>query len=168
MKKLGLILLTLILCIGMVACQNDNGNGNGDQGNLEGTLEEILGKIYENADVDESFKNFVDEGLYTTEITSENVSYFLGKDGLEFEAAIASEPVMSTSAYSLCLVRVKDGADIEKMKTDIKDNVDPMKWICVGVDPQNVIVDNIGDVIFLLMSNFETQELYDSFLSLEG
>jgi hypothetical protein len=75
---------------------------------------------------------------------------------------------MSTSAYSLCLVRVKDGADIEKMKTDIKDNVDPMKWICVGVDPQNVIVDNIGDVIFLLMSNFETQELYDSFLSLEG
>jgi hypothetical protein len=156
------------LTLHLLRLPTDNGNGNGDQGNLEGTLEEILEKIYENADVDESFKNFVEEGLYTTEITSENVSYFLGKDGLEFEAAIASEPVMMPSAYSLCLVRVKDGADIEKMKTDIKDNVDPMKWICVGVDPQNVIVDNIGDVIFLLMSNFETQELYDSFLSLEG
>lgn len=31
---------------------------------------------------------------------------------------------MSSSAYSLCLIRVKEGADIEKIKTDIKENVD--------------------------------------------
>ena len=28
---------------------------------------------------------------------------------------------------TVCLVRVKEGADIRK---DIKDNVDPMKWLC--------------------------------------
>ena len=168
MKKLALFLLALILCMGMVACQNNNGNGNGEQGNLEGTLEEILERIYDNADIDDSFKSFVEEFLHTSEITSENVSYFLGKGGLEFESAIASEPMMSSSAYSLCLVRVKDSTYIEKMKREIKENVNPMKWICVGVDPQNVIVDNIGDVIFLLMSDVQTQALYDSFLSLEG
>lgn len=166
MKKLALLLCALLLCFGMAACQTDNGNGN--PVNLEGTLEEILEEIYEKAELSESFREYIENGLYTTEITSENVSYYLGKDGLEFEAAIASEPVMMPSAYSLCLVRVKDGTDIEKIKTDIKDNVDPMKWICVGVDPQNIIVDNIGDVIFLLMSDNETQALYDSFLALKG
>ena len=152
----------------MAACQTGNGNNNGEQKNLSGTLEEILGQIYEGADVSESFKDFIESGLYTTEIPSDRVAYYLGKEDLEFKEAIASEGMISTTAYSLCLVRVKEGADIEQMKTDIKENVNPRKWICVGVDPQNVIVDNIGDVIFLLMSNNETQELYDSFLSLKG
>ncbi len=164
MKKLLLLLLSLTLCLGMGACQTENN----DQKNLEGSLGEILEQIYDNADVDASFRDFVENGLYTTEITAENVSYYLGKEGLEFEAAIASEPVMMPSAYSLCLVRVKDGTDIEQMKADIKENVNPMKWICVGVDPSNIIVDNIGDVIFLLMSDNETQALYDAFLSLKG
>ncbi|MFA5629285.1 MAG: hypothetical protein WC958_03415 [Dehalococcoidales bacterium] len=162
MKKLVLLLLGLVLCIGTVGC--DNGNNN--RGNLEGNLEDILANIYENAKVDESFKEFVENGLYTTEITSENVGYFLGKEGLEFESGIASEPMISISAYSLCLVRVKDGTDIAKMKQEIKENADPRKWICVGVDPQNVIVDNVGDVIILLMSNYELEALHNSFLSL--
>jgi hypothetical protein len=155
LKKLALFICILLLCFGIAACQTDNGNGNHEAGNLEGTLEQILEEIYENAELSESFREFIESGLFTTEIDSENVGYYLGKDGLEFEAAIASEPLMMPSAYSLCLVRVKAGTDIEKMKTDIKENADPRKWICVGVDPQNVIVDNIGDVIFLLMSDNE-------------
>ncbi|NLE89514.1 MAG: hypothetical protein GX602_01040, partial [Dehalococcoidales bacterium] len=110
--------------------------------------------------------NFIEEGLYTAEITEDRVAYYLGKDDIQFKEGIASEPIMSPGAYSLCLVRVKDGADIEQIKTDIKENVDPMKWICTGVDPSNVIVDNIGDVVFLLMSDQETQTLYNAFLAL--
>ncbi len=106
--------------------------------------------------------------MYTVEINGENVAYHLGKDGLVFDSAIASEPVWSTSAYSLCLVRVAEGSDIEQIKSDIKNNVDPMKWICVGVDPSNIIVDNIGDVIMLLMTDQETQALYDAFLGLKA
>ncbi|NLP13533.1 MAG: hypothetical protein GX383_03405 [Clostridium sp.] len=152
--------------------QNKDDEQNSDQneqsGNLDGSLEDILAKIYDTAEVSSNFKNFIDSGLQTTEITAESCGYYLGKEDIEFEEAIASEPIMSTSAYSLCLVRVKEGADIEKIKKDIKDNVDPMKWICVGVDPSNIFVDNIGDVIILIMSNNEGKALYDAFLALKG
>jgi hypothetical protein len=74
---------------------------------------------------------------------------------------------MSTSAYSLCLLRAKDGADIEQIKKDIKENADPMKWICVGVDPKNVFVENIDDVIMLVMSDDQGQALRDAFLGLK-
>ncbi len=167
MKKLILLLLTSTILFSLTACQTETGNTN--PGNkLEGNLESILDKIYKNAEVDESFKDFVENGLLTIEIKPDNAAYYLGKDGIEFISAIASEPMMSTSAYSLVLVRVNENTDIAKIKTAIKENVDPMKWVCVGVDPDNVIVDNIGDVVFLLMSDFETEALYNSFLGLKG
>lgn len=168
MKKINLILLALVLAIGLVACQsNDAGKNPVENNNLEGSLENILDKIYEKAEVSDSMKDFIKDGLQVTEITAENSGYFFGKENMEFENAIASEPMMSSSAYSLCLVRVKDGADIEKIKADIKENADPRKWICVGVDPDNVIVDNIGDVVILIMSDEAGSALHDAFLQLK-
>lgn len=168
MKKINLILLALILVISLTACQsNDAGKNPVENNNLEGSLESILDKIYKRAEVSDSMKDFIKEGLQVTEITAENTGYFLGKENIEFEEAIASEPMISSSAYSLCLVRVKEGADIEKIKTDIKENADPRKWICVGVDPNNVIVDNIGDVVILIMSDEAGSALHDAFLQLK-
>lgn len=168
MKKLHLIVLTLVMVISFTACQSEDvGKSPVENNNLEGSLESILDKIYEKADVSESFKDYIDNRLQTTEITAENASYFFGKDDLGFESAIASEPMMTSSAYSLCLARVKEDADIEKIKKDIKENVDPRKWICVGVDPNNVIVDSIGDVVVLIMSDEAGSALHNAFLQLK-
>ncbi|MDI9463419.1 MAG: hypothetical protein QM368_07430 [Bacillota bacterium] len=87
---------------------------------------------------------------------------------IDFQEAVASEPLIMPSAYELCLVRVKEGADIENIKKQIKDNVDPMKWVCVGVDPENIIVDNIGNVIILIMSDDQGEALHKAFLALQG
>jgi hypothetical protein len=194
LKKLVITFVLLIVSLTLVGCQSDNPTTTttpgtttpvattptttapatttpptttpASNGNLEGSLEDILADIYENAEVSESFREFIDTGLQTTEITAKNAVYFLGKDDIEFESAIASEPIMSPSAYSLCLVRVAEDADIEQIKLEIKENVDPFKWVCVGVDPDNIIVDNIGDVIILIMSDYEGEALYNSFLAL--
>ncbi len=168
MKKLHLIILTLVLVFSFTGCQSKGADTSPvENKNLEGDLESILDKIYETADVDDSFKDYVKDGMQTTEITTENVKYYLGKEGIEFEEAIASEPLINVHAYSLCLVRVKEGADVEKIKSDIKENADPNKWICVGVDPNNVIVDNVGDVVILIMSDEDGSALHDAFLQLK-
>jgi ABC-type Fe3+-hydroxamate transport system substrate-binding protein len=166
MKKLFLIFLTLALILSFAACQS-NPAGNDQPNALTGSLEDILGEIYETAELSDSFKEYIMDGLQTTVITAERCEYYLGKAGIEFEEAIASEPIMMPSAYELDLVRVKEGADVEAIKNEIKENVNPMKWICVGIDPENVIVDNIDDVIIVILSDNEGKALHDAFLALK-
>lgn len=163
MKKFLILFLVLAAVFVFVACQ-PSGTGQGSSA-LDGSLEDILAEIYETAEVDDFFKEFIETGLQTTEINAENCSYHLGAE-IEFAEAIASEPIMMPSAYELCLVRVKEDADIEEIKTAIKENVDPQKWICVGVDPDKIIVDNIGDVVILIMSDDQGEALHNAFLAL--
>jgi hypothetical protein len=152
-----------------VACRASDSNQSGGKGSgkLDGSLEEIMDKIYETADVDDNFKEYVKSGLQKEEVTTERAEYFLGKADIEFDSALASEPMIQPGAYSMVLVRVKEGADVEKIKTEIKENVNPMKWICVGVKEENIIVDSIGDVVFLVMSDEQAKPLHDAFLALE-
>lgn len=169
MKRLFLLLVAFIMIFSLAACNGSNSNPAGNDNvnkNLEGSLEDILNKIYDTAQVDDNFKDYIKNGLMITPINPDNIKYHLGLDELEYEEAIASEPMIQPGAYSLCLVRAGEGADIEKIKADIKENVDPFKWVCVGVDPKNVIVDSIGDVIFLVMSNDQAKPLHDAFTAL--
>src|SRR5690554_4373399 len=169
MKKLLVLIVAVVTVFSLVACQSTVSNqpGGSDSTSLEGSLEEIMEKIYDTTEVDDNFKEYIKSGLQTEEVTTERTEYFLGKAGIEFESAIASEPIMQPGAYSLVLLRVNEGADVEKIKTDIKENVDPMKWVCVGVQEENIIVDNIGDVVFLVMSDDQAKPLHEAFLALE-
>ncbi|MBU5455536.1 DUF4358 domain-containing protein [Caproiciproducens sp. MSJ-32] len=118
-------------------------------------------KLYD--DLDEDLGELV-----TTELTKENLSYYLGINELDFEEGLASEPMLSTSAHSVVLVRVKDSVDIEKIKNDIKENVDPFKWVCVGVEKDKIVVENIGNLILLVMDNNYSEDFKNIFLSLKN
>ncbi|MGI5878420.1 MAG: hypothetical protein ACOX7W_07400 [Christensenellales bacterium] len=167
MKKLLLVIMALASVLCFAACKsNDTGQIGDKTEKLDGSLEEIMEKIYETADVDENFREFVKTSLYNDVVTAKRAEYYLGKADLEFEEALASEPVMQPGAYSLVLVRVKEGADIEQLKNDIRENINPMKWICVGVQEENIIVDSIGDVVFLVMSDDQAKPLHEAFLAL--
>ncbi len=168
MKKLILLMLTFVMVFSLAACKSTavNKPGGSKPKNLEGSLEDIMKNIYDTAKVDDKFKEYIKSRLQNQKVTDEKKEYYLGKADIEFKDALASEPMMSASAYSLVLVRVKEGADVEKIKADIKQNVNPRKWICVGVEEENVIVDSIGDVIFLVMSDTQAKPLHDAFLAL--
>ena len=168
MKKILLLIMALATVLSFTACkETSDQKDNNKSGNIEGSLEEILDKIYETADVDDNFREYVKSGTFNEEVTAERAEYFLGKSDIEFQEALASEPMIQPGAYSLVLLRAKEGADIEKIKTDIKDNINPMKWVCVGVSEENIIVDNIGDIVFLVMSDDQAQPLHEAFLALE-
>lgn len=168
MKKVLLLIMALATVLSFTACKGTSAQkDNTKSGNLEGSLEEIMDKIYETADVDDDFKEYVNSGMMKEEVTAERAEYFLGKSDIEFQEALASEPMIQPGAYSLVLVRAKEGADVEQIKTDIKENINPMKWVCVGVNEENIIVDNIGDMVFLVMSDDQAKPLHEAFLALE-
>ncbi|MEG0805327.1 MAG: Ig-like domain-containing protein [Lachnospiraceae bacterium] len=119
-------------------------------------LERIMEKIYEGVSIELP-------KVWNKKIDSESSMYYLGIKNTDLEQGIASEAMINVIPYSVCLVRVKDGSDVEQVKTDIKENVDPRKWVCVSVEPENVKVSSIGNVILLVMTNEGSQEIVDSF-----
>ena len=153
MKKFLALVFCLVLGISAVAC-----SGLSKAANVEGTLEELLAKIYENAGVDVPM-------TFDAALTADNVAYMLGTADVAFTEGITSEAAIMTIPHSLILFRAEDGADIEAMKTAIKTNIDPRKWICVGVDPDQVIVDSIGNLVFTVMS-YDAAAYHESFLNL--
>ena len=89
-----------------------------------------------------------------------------GAEGLDIVEAYACEPMMSSVAHSVCLIKMAEGSDIEAAKTAIRENVNPRKWICVSVEPENIRVESIGNLILLVMDNNHCQQITDNFLEL--
>ena len=141
MKKISLIMMIVLSLFFTTGCSK----------NVEGSLESIMEKVY--ADIPEDERPMM---LTNTEVNEENIEYYLGTSDIEYEEALASESGVGSIAHSVVLVRTKDNADIEAIKDKIEDNVDPRKWICVGVEEDDVIVENKGNLIILIMVSDET------------
>jgi len=137
MKRIFLMLLMGAFALTLTGCGSQN---------VEGTLEEIMTSVY--ADISEENRPMM---LTNIEVNEENVEYYLGTNDIEYEEALASESGVGSIAHSVVLVRVKDNANVDEIKNKIKDNVDPRKWVCVGVPEDEVIVKNKGNLIILIM-----------------
>lgn len=144
MKYLKIFLLSIVAASVLFV------TGCGKEKNVEGTLEEIMDKVY--ADVAEEDTPMM---LMNTKITEENVEYYLGSK-IEFDEAIVSESAVGSIAHSVALIRVNDKADIESIKKEIKDNANPRKWICV--EAETVEVASKGNLIILIMSSEKNAE----------
>lgn len=114
--------------------------------NIEGTLEEIMTKIYARIAEDE-----LPMMLTNMEVTSETAEYYLGTADLDFKEALVSESGVGSIAHSVVLVRLNDASKAEETVTKIKENADPRKWLCV--EASNVVVKSKGDLVILIMSN---------------
>lgn len=131
-----------------------------NQSNIQEPLSDVMKKLYENISEDEM------PLLETVEVTKENQEYYLGNVSFNYQEALASEPVMSSIAHSVVLIRLKDTKNIESIKKEIKEKVDPNKWICVGVEDKNVIVVSKGNLILLVMDDEYATQIRDNFLNL--
>ena len=99
---------------------------------------------------------------------ADSVKYLTGlENGDNVEFAVVSEPMMSSQAYSMVLVKAKDGADVDAMAKSMNENVDERKWICVTAEKIYSVAS--GNVVCLVMSNESTAKtVYDSFKTLAG
>lgn len=140
----------------LVALFTFTGCGAKKEKNVEGTLEEIMSKVY--VDIPEEERPMM---LMNVEVTAENIEYYLGTSDIEYKEALASESGVGSIPHSVVLVRVNEGADVETIKTKIKDSVNPRKWICV--EAENVIVKSKGDLIILIMTTDGADKLESAF-----
>ena len=116
--------------------------------NIEGSLEGIS-------------EDELPMALSNIEVTSENVENYLGTSDIEFDSALASEPMVGSIAHSVVLVRAKEDQDIEALKKQIEENINPSKWICVTAE--NVVVKNKGNLILVIMSNELAPKIEENF-----
>ena len=148
LKRISLIVCLVMFAVLLTGCGTKN---------VEGSLEEIMEKVYANVNDDEK-----PMGLTNIKITDENIEQYLGKANIEYEEALASESMVGSIAHSVVLVRAKKGANIEAIEKEIEKNADPRKWVCVGVEEDDVIVESEGDLVILIMVEDEkTREKLD-------
>ncbi len=152
MKKIGLlavVIAALALTIGISFANKEEKKE--EVKNVEGTLTEIMEKL--NKEIPE---DNIPMALGDIEITEETIANFVGTEDIEYKEALASESQIGSIAHSVVLIRTKENADIESIKTKIKENVNPRKWICVGVEDDEVIIKNKGDLIVVIIIQDET------------
>lgn len=127
------------------------------------TLPELIDRIYEIYPVKIP--------TMTTECDladAEYLKYAIGLESVDKTSAVYTAGAMlSSQAYELALVRVKNAADAEAVAREILEGANPRKWICVTAESVKVAVS--GDMILLVMSSEEeTTGLVDAFQTVCG
>lgn len=103
------------------------------------------------------FVNTPETAQYATDI----------EDFSNIEYAVVSMPLMNAQAYSLVILKVKDGANVEEVAKKVNENAKLDRWVCVAAD--KILTTSSGNIVFSIMSNAETtQMIYDSFKELAG
>lgn len=152
MKKIFGILLILVTLTIITGCASKN---------IDGTLEEIMAKVYEK--LPEEDRPMM---LENTVVTEENMEYFLGTKDIKIKEALASESGIGSVAHSVVLVRVQEEKDVNSVMEKIRENINPRKWICVGVEDDEVIIKNKGDLIIVIIAEYDREKLEEGFDSL--
>ena len=153
---IGLILLGVISFIIFILV-----SGNGNKGSVE-TPKDINGIINT---INKNNKDILPE-LETMKVDIKNIDEVTSYTGLKtndgIESIVVSEPLITAQAYSVAIVKVKDNADVEKIKQEMLDNIDMRRWICVSAE--QLYITNSGNVIFSVMADKDVAKaVYNDF-----
>lgn len=153
---IGLILLAVISFVIFILV-----SGSGNKGSVETPkdINDIINTINKNN------KNVLPE-LETMKVDIKNIDEVTSYTGLKtndgIESIVVSEPLITSQAYSVAIVKVKDNADVEKIKQDMLDNIDMRRWICVSAE--QLYITNSGNLIFSVMADKDiAKAVYNDF-----
>ena len=153
---IGLILLAVISFVIFILV-----SGSGNKGSVETPkdINDIINTINKNN------KNILPE-VETMKVDIKNIDEVTSYTGLKtndgIESIVVSEPLITSQAYSVAIVKVKDNADVEKIKQDMLDNIDMRRWICVSAE--QLYITNSGNIIFSVMADKDVAKaVYNDF-----
>ena len=152
MKKLIALLLALVLMMTFVAC-GEKKEETPKAENLTGTMEEVITAINEKHGAVEL--PLMTMALDLTDM--DGVTYNTGLTAVDGVSDIAiSEPIMS-QAYSLVLVRTKDGASAEAVAKEMLEKINTRKWVCWEADTKTAAYYGDVAMFFMVSSEFASQ-----------
>lgn len=155
MKKI----LTLCICLLTVLLMTGCGS---KIALVEGKLEDLMTDVYEGIE-EENLPMM----LGNIELDEENKTSYIGEAEFEYKEAIASESGVGSIAHSVVLIRMNDDVteeEIEEAVKELKDNVNPRKWLCVGVE--EVQVETNGNLILVVLNDDLGDTLIENFKKL--
>ncbi len=174
MKKLLALLVTGVLVVGsFAACGGNDTDANSEATNTEANtevntevvedtttgdvaaseLETLINDIYAIQPVE-----LMGIGVIPVDVTNaDDVAMNMGlASGDKVAEAVRSESMVGSIAYSMVVARVNDAADAEAVATEMYDNIDMNKWICVGADTKYVATSGDKIVFFMIDSMLAT------------
>ena len=122
-------------------------------------------QIVSNTDDMQNMINTIYEGveeelpptLNTQVVDISNVDILKSYTGLSsnenIDAVVVSEPMIGSQAYSLVLVKVKDGQDANAIAKEMSENIDTRKWICV--EAEKLYATSQDNLAVLIMASNE-------------
>lgn len=123
-----------------------------------GSLTDLMNAIYEKVPVE----LFLGDPTAVDLTDGDALAYYTGlTDASDVEEVVYSEPMIGSQAYSLVLIRVKDGVDAKTVAENVKKNVNAAKWVCVMADDVNTAVE--GDIVFLTMLDSQLELSTEAF-----
>ena len=160
---LAVVAVAVVAVVGVILMLNSKSGSNLNVSSAA-DLTALVDKIYEGVSIE--MPMLMTQELDMTD--AETVKYFTGLENIDnIEYVIASEPMMTSQAYSLMLVKVKAGADANSIAKTMNENVDERKWICVTAEKIYSVAS--GDVVCLVMSNADTAKtVFESFKTIAG
>ena len=153
---IGLILLAVISFIIFILVSGSHNKGNHETSK---DINNIINTINKNN------KDLLPE-LETMKIDVKNIDEVTSYTGLktndDIESITVSVPLITAQAYSVAIVKVKDSADVEKIKQEMLDNIDMRRWICVSAE--QLYITNSGNLIFSVMADKDiAKTVYNDF-----
>ena len=129
----------------------------------DAALVSLMEKIYG----DRPYTSMVGQTVLSPDMgeNSQPLSWYIGDADIDFTAGLASESMITSQAHSVVLLRLADAADADAAVAALRESVDPFKWICVGVDPDNVKVAANGDLVCVIMDDENADYYLDNFES---
>ena len=168
MKKWISLLLVLVMVAAMAAGCKKAGT---DKTPIADDMQTVVTKIIEKNPVEFMGGVMPVDLTDTSEDGQYALTYYTGLESAEQLRDIAVyEPMISSIAYSMVLVRVNEGVDAKAVAQQMNDGIDTRKWGCVMADEK--IVVGYGDVVMLIMldSNLglKAQSFVDAFQTVCG
>ena len=177
MKRLTALLLASVMVLTMTACAcqkqpepTDNTGANA-AAPLAGSMEENVTKLIQanpaefmGGMMSVDLQDTSEEGLWA-------LKSYTGLTSADHITDVAAyEPMTGSQAFSLVMVRVAEGADPKTVARQMKDNIDPRKWICAMAD--QVMVAGYKDTVMFIMLDSglgkTAQSYVDAFQTLCG